>query len=458
MLAPNKRWLIALLLIAGLVMVACAPAATEEATEQPTEEATEAPTATEEVVLPDPNCSLDLTGEEIVIYQQVDLTGPLSTIAGGGLANGSEDGVQAVNDAGGVCGAMLRIERIDTQYDPPQEVAAYETHSAMTPPPVFILTYSSSASLALAPMVAEDHVVNIGAGLFGSAVYSPEADGWTVLVAPTYADQTAGFIQFLHDNWADIKPADAGDEIVLGIIGWDNAFGTAAITPEVTAYAESQGVTLLPLETFPVGAEVDVQGNIASMVGQGANAIYIQSLAFGPAQVLGTIRGMQAAGAIPADLVVGGVNWSMNQDVINLLGDNAGPVLNGYYAVFPYLYWNDDVPGVAAAQAAFDAGGYPATDHGVGYLLSFASIDGLAQILRHAIETDGFENLNGDTFRAAMEDLGTISEMGLFTLDVREGRRAPGQAQIRQAQVQADGSIEFVVIEDFHDLPDMRPQ
>ncbi len=93
----------------------------------------------------------------------------------------------------------------------------------------------------------------------------------------------------------------------------------------------------------------------------------------------------------------------------------------------------------------------------MGYLLSYGSIYALRDILTHAINTVGFENLDGVAFFDAMKDLGTISAAGMYTLDVRGENRAPNMAQIRQAQLNADGVIEFVVVEDFFELPDTRP-
>jgi ABC-type branched-subunit amino acid transport system substrate-binding protein len=474
-------------LIAGLVLVACggaeeptatpepAPEPTEAPAEEPTEEMVEEPTEepmeepteevmeepteapeptevveepTEEPMLPE-GCSEDLTGETITIYQQAGLTGPLSQILGNGFINGSRDAITQINEEGGVCGAELVIRTEDTQYDPAQELEIYEQFREENP--LFVLTYGSGATIILKDRVIEDQIPNIAAGLDGTSFYVPR-DGWTVGVAPIYSDQFAGFLQWAHDNWADIKPAEAGDDIVVGVIGWDNAFGAGATTPESLAFAESLGITVLPLEAQAIDPTADVTGQVQNLVLGGANVIWSQSLSFGPVQVIGTIQAL----GLWESLVVAGVNWSMNQDVVNILGENAA-LMNGYYGVFPSLYWNDEeAEGVQQALAAFEAGGYPETDKGVSYLLSYGTIFALRDIILHAIDMVGFENLNGAAFFDAMKDLGTISASGLFDLNVVGEDRAPRQAQIRQAQL-IDGTIQFVVVEDFFELPDTRP-
>jgi branched-chain amino acid transport system substrate-binding protein len=125
--------------------------------------------------------------------------------------------------------------------------------------------------------------------------------------------------------------------------------------------------------------------------------------------------------------------------------------------VFPYKYWNDtDVEGVQKALNAFNAGGYPDSDKGVSYLTSYVGTFAWADIVKRAIDNVGFENLNGEAFMKAFEEMGTVDAMGVFEYDVRNGSRAPHKAQIRQVQVKPDG-IEFVVVQDFFELPDTRP-
>jgi len=417
-----------------------APMAEAPAAEAP---AAEAPMAGE--------CANDATGESIVVYQQAGLTGALATILGPGFINGSKDAVADINANGGVCGAMLEIRLEDTQYDPEQELAVYEKYRAEDPKPMFVLTYGSGATIVLKDRVVEDQIVNIAAGLNADAFYNP-ADGWTVGVAPIYSDQFAGFLQWAHDNWADIKPEGAADEIVVGVVGWANSFGSGATTPEALAFAESLGITVLPLEQQDISPSADVTGQIQNLVLGGANIIWSQALSFGPVQVIGTLRAL----GVWDSVVVGGVNWAMNQDVLNILGDNAG-LASGFYGVFPYLYWNDtDSAGVQKALAAFAAGGHPEADKGVGYLLSYGSLYGIQTILTQAMNNVGFDGLDGMAFYDALKELGTVSAGGLFDLDVTNGNRAPQQSQIRQVQA-TDNGLEFVVVQDFFQLPDTRP-
>ena len=441
----NAHTLLSLLVLAALALTACGPG---EATEAPAPAPTEVPPTEEPAVR---YCEDGLEGETIPFYSQAGLTGPLSTILGTAFVNALNDSIDALNEAGGICGATVELKLTDTQYDAEQEIAAYQQTHGADPNMISLATYGSGATIALAPLIREDHVVNVAAGLNAQAFYVPR-DGWTVGMAPIYSDQFAGFVQWLSENWDDIKPEGAGDEIIVGVLGWEGPFGAGATTAESLAYAESLGVTVLELETMAISAEADVVTPLQSLAVQGANVVYIQSLGFGPAQVIGTLHALEMWGTV----VVGGCNWAMNTDVLTLLGESA-PAAIGMYGVFPYRWWTDtDVEGVQKATAAFEAGGYPDSDKGVSYLTSYAGTFAWAEIVEHAIDMVGYENLDGEAFFDAFKDLGTVSSLGVWTYDVREGTRAPREAQIRQAQL-VDGKVDFVVVQDFFELPDTRP-
>ena len=420
-----------------------------EATAAPTEEAATEPTPG---AMAEEECTETYDGETIVIYQAAGLTGPLAQILGDGFINGSNDAVARINANGGVCGVQMELHLEDSQYDPEQELAIYERYRAEVPAPVLHLTYGSGAAIALKDRVTEDKIPHITAGLNDEAFYVPRG-GYTFGTGPIYSDQFAGFLTWAQENWDEIKPEGAGDDIVVGVIGWANAFGAGATTPTALAYADEIGITVLPLESQDVSPTADVTGQLQNLLVNGANIIYVQSLSFGPAQVIGTLRALGAWDSV----VVGGVNWSLNTDVLNILGENAA-LMEGYYGVMPSYWWNDtDNPGVQMALEDFAAAGLPESKKDVGYLLSYGQMFGVANILRHAMNTVGFDGLTGQAVFEAMQDMGTIDAGGMATMNAAGEDRAPREAQIRQVQINADGVPEFVVVQDFFELPDTRP-
>ena len=53
--------------------------------------------------------------------------------------------------------------------------------------------------------------------------------------------------------------------------------------------------------------------------------------------------------------------------------------------------------------------------------------------------------------------MGTVDAAGLFEFELGGEDRAPNKAQIRQWQLQDDGTLRDVQIVDFFELPDTRP-
>ncbi|MEM7031099.1 MAG: ABC transporter substrate-binding protein [Chloroflexota bacterium] len=396
-------------------------------------------------------CNEDLTGETIVIYQQAGREGPLASILGDGFALATTDAVGYINENGGVCGAHIEVEFGETNYAVEQEIAVYEQFRVADPKPIILLTYGSGATIALKDRVKEDEIVNLAAGLNAEAFYNP-ADGYTFGSAPIYSDQFAGFLTWASENWADIKPEGAGDDIVVGVLGWANAFGAGATTPEALAVAESLGITVLPLEEQAISPDADVTGQVQNMLLGGANVIYSQNLSFGATQLIGTVRALGAWDQV----IVGGVNWAFNVDVVNFLGENQ-QLADGFYGVFPYRWYDDtDQVGVQLVNDAFAAAGYEEKDRAVTYITTWGTFLSIWDILEFTINEVGYEKLSGATVKASMSKMGIIDGGGISTFDARGTNRAGTQAQIRQMKWDGE-KINFEVAADFFELPDTRP-
>lgn len=425
--------------------------ATAEAEAAAAAEAEAAPEATEEPMEESMSaCAEDLTGETIVIHQQAGREGPLAAILGDGFAIATEDSVNYINENGGICGAELVVEFCETNYNVELEISCYEGIRVADPKPIILLSYGSDATTALKDRVVEDQIVHIVSGLNAEALYDP-ADGYTIAPYPIYSDQFAGFLQFVHDNWADIKPEGAGDDIVVGVIGWASAFGAGATTPEALAFAESLGITVLPLEEQAISPEADVTGQLQNLLLNGANVIYAQNLSFGTTQVIGTLRAL----GVWDQLVVGSVNWGFNTDVVGFLGDNAA-VANGMYGVFPNLWYEDtDNETIALANMMIDENGYDNSVKGVSHVGTVSSFVILKDLLEATINDVGYDNLSGAAVLKTLEDMGSISD-GVLSLDAADGSRSTHQSQFRQMQWDGE-KINFVVIQDWTELPNTAP-
>ncbi|MGB1251619.1 MAG: ABC transporter substrate-binding protein [Candidatus Promineifilaceae bacterium] len=399
----------------------------------------------------DEECAHDMSGQEIVLHQQAGREGPLASILGDGFALATVDIVNYINDNGGICGAEVVVEFCETNYNPEMEVACYEQFRAADPKPVMLFTYGSGATIALKDRVVEDKIPNLAAGLNADAFYNP-ADGYTFGAAPIYSDQFAGFVEFVSENWADIKPEGASDDIVVGVIGWANAFGAGATTDAAIAYAESLGVTVLPLEEQAISPDADVSGSVQTLALGGANVIYSQNLSFGTAQVIGTIRAL----GLWDSFVVGGVNWTFNTDVLAILGENVA-IADGYYGMMPYAWWSDsDIEGVQLAEELLAAGGHGPSARATTYLTTLDSFLIAKKVLISVINEHGPEGITGENVKLMMESMGEITGQGILHLDAADGSRASHKSQVRQWKWNGE-SMDYTIAQDWAPLPDTRP-
>jgi len=430
-------WILITLMVASLMLLtACQPAEEEPVVEEP---------AVEEPVVEETGPP-DLSGETITIYHFGDLSGPYAAITVP-LVHGAEDAIKAINEAGGIYGAELLVEFADTGGSVDEAVAAYDRFTAEGNPLVMI-TYGSGNVEALATRFVEDQIVNITAGLSAKGFYVDS--GYTFGLGPIYPDQFSLVMGFLAENWADYKPADAGDEIKLAYLSWPTAFGQGALTPETRAFMDANGIELVHEETYDVAPTADTTAAILNAQAAGANMIWTNSLAFGPAVLLNDLNSL----GLRDQFVVASCNWGMDLALYAFLADPAYGV--GLIAPTPYLWWTDaDNTGIQYAEEIFAANERSAAEHNVGYLLLVAGMDLAKEAITLAIDTVGFENLTGEAVHDALVALGSYEALdGVFRSDYSGDSRSPHTAQIRMIQ---GGPDAFVVLQDWTETGDLRP-
>lgn len=444
------------LAIAGLVILALLVAGCTQATPEPTDvppppeptdapAATEAPAPTEEPMDEGPP---DLTGETIKLYHFGDISGPYASVTGP-LVNGANDMVAYINDTGGIFGATVEMDFADTGGSVDEAVAAYDRFTGANDNVLLFILYGSPESVALYQRLAEDQIPAIGAGLSAEAFYGIP-DGYIFGAGPIYPDQFGFFLDYITENWADAKPASAGDEVKLAYLSWPGAYGQGALTDESRAYADSLGVEIVHEELFDLSPTADTTTAILNAQAAGANVIYTNTLAFGPAALLNDLNALGLRG----DFLVGGNNWAMDVGTYAFLADPSYGA--GFYAPFPFAWWNDtDNPAIQFAEENFAANERTAGEHNIGRLLIQGAIDVAVHAIENAILEVGFENLTG---QAVYDELTQISGYdalgGLITVDYTNGRRSPSMMQMR---VDQGGPSNFNVIQDYTEAPDLRP-
>ncbi|MFQ6016161.1 MAG: ABC transporter substrate-binding protein [Anaerolineae bacterium] len=384
----------------------------------------------------------DLAGNYITLYQFGDQTGPYGPITAP-MIDGVNDAVGYLNSIGGIRGATVRIVWADTAGKIEESVSIYNRFREADPKPILMFTYSSPETEALRDRYEEDKIPVLSAGMSTPALYPP---AYAFGIVPLYVDQFGLMVDWLTENWATVKPANAGDTIKMAFVTWPGAFGEATDTPETRAYAEAKGWEIVGKEIFMPGA-TDVTTQLLAAQAAGANVIWTNTLATGPAQILKDI----AALGLGDDMLVTGVNWALDSTVIFLAGDAA----EGMIAPVPFRWWNEtDHPGIQILHQQFAANERPAAYMNLAYLMTFTNVDMARQVIEKAIDDVGFANLNGEAVYNALQTIGRVEALkGVMTYNYDAKTRSTNQMRIGKVE---GGQIVFIT--DWLTTPNLLPE
>lgn len=420
------------------------------------------------------DCEHDLTGQTIQFWHLGDLSGPYGPITQPVVA-GFEDMAAYFNERGGICGAQITLPdptTIDTGLDLEQTQIIYDRVASENP--VAVVLYSSPEAELLREQLAEDQIPSIisagsVAGLYGEAGNEP---GWVFATNPLYADQFGQFCEYIGSN------ADEFPDPVIGYISWDSAFGRAALTEQSILYCAEQGVTVLEEpELFAPGS--DISGQVQNLVDAGANILYTNTLASGPANVAATVTNLGLADQVQ----IAGVNWALDTSVgflgLQSIGPDGLPSVNGLIGSMPFVWWTEtDNVGIQLITEIADANERDALTRNIAYILGVTSIELFIETYIQTANRVGPDNVTGAEFKITLEGI-NYNTLELLPVDFQGGAirdtSANRIAVLTYAGVDGgtvlDGEAPLLVesngqqipvpvvvpLEDFRDTPDLRP-
>jgi branched-chain amino acid transport system substrate-binding protein len=374
-------------------------------------------------------CEVDLSGQTVTIYHFGDLTGPYAFITQPLLA-GLSDAIAYFNARGGVCGAELAQDFKDTAGNPAQTQAHYDFYRALEPKPQMMVLYASGDAELLRSQVEADQIpiiISAGSveGLYGEDGRTP---GWIYATNPLYADQLGAFCDFVSAN-----PAEFPDP-VIGYVSWGGAFGEAAYTPEVIAHCAEAGVTILDQPQYFRPTDTDISTQVLNAVDAGANILYTNSLASGPALLAKTVVDL----GLEDDVKLAGVNWALDTSVGLLsrtsIGSDGLPAVNGIYGSLPFHWWSEvQLPGIQLLRqlAQENERGLPVQN--IAYILGATLVDYYTEIyIITANRVGSLADITGADIKETIEST-VYSPLGLYTVDFMGGElRAVSANRIAQ--------------------------
>ena len=366
-------------------------------------------------------CEVDLTGETISIFHFGDLSGPYAFITQP-VVSAVTDAVNYWNSHGGVCGAELRQVYEDTGGSREAAQSAYDRFTSTYGDQLdLLLLYSSDDGELLREQLAADEIVSIiSAGsiesLYGEDGQTP---GWLYASNPLYINQFGFFCQFVAAS-PEVFP-----DPVIGFVTWPGAFGLAGTEPAAQEYCGSIGVEVLPEPQIFLPTDSDILTQVQNSIDAGANIIYTNTLATGPALIAGTLVDL----GLEEDIKLAGVNWVMDTSV-GILGQrvlkpNGLPSVDGMFGSMPFLWWTETSnPAVQFITQQFNANERGPSDQNIAYLVSWGAVDSIIETYIRTVNAVGsLDAVTGADIKATVEAMDYSVLGGLLHHKYEEGMR-----------------------------------
>lgn len=389
----------------------------------------------------------DLRGNTISIYMIGDASSEYAQFSTLPLIEAAQEMVAAINRDGGVFGARLAMQLLDSEGVLGKAVADYESLLEDGAEISLLILHGVDVVDALYARAAEDQVPVLATYPSHQALYAPES-GYVFSLMPTFEEQFAYFLDYLAANWQTVKPANAGDEIKIAYISWPDAFGQAAYTPQIQAYAEQVGVQLVAAESFDYAIAAETATALLDALVAGANVIYTNTYAFGTADLLNDLENF----GLRENFVVAGPFYAIDQPLSDFLADPS--YADGFLAPFPSAWWSEtDNPAIQFALQNLEDAELGPESQSIARLLMLGSIDLVRHALQQAILEIGFANLDAQAVYQALTNVEGYQVLdGLMSVDFTGGRRSPYQLQLRMV----DGDDHSpIILQDFAPVPEL---
>ena len=373
-------------------------------------------------------CEVDLTGETIYIFHFGDLSGPFAFITQP-VVSAVTDAVNYWNGHGGVCGAELAQVYDDTGGSREAAQSAYDRFTSQYADELdLILLYSSDDGELLREQLAEDEIVSLIAAGSIESLYGEDgqAPGWLYASNPLYINQFGSFCEYVAAN------PDSFPEPVIAFVTWPFAFGLAGMEPAAREYCADLGVAVLAEPQIFLPTDTDILTQLQNAIDGGANIIYTNTVASGPALIAGTLVDL----GMEDDVQLAGFNWVMDTSV-GILGQrvlkpNGLPSVDGMIGSMPFLWWTElSNPGVQFVQQQFTANNRSPGEQNIAYLVSWGVVDSIIEIYIRTVNAVGsLDGVTGTDIRATVESMDYSILGGLMHHSFVEGMRDGTQNRI----------------------------
>ena len=266
-------------------------------------------------------------------------------------------------------------------------------------------------------------------------VYPP---GWFYFRSLTWGEQFAVVADYIMENWQEERPPKAA------IMAMDTTFGRQPI-PEAINYAESIGIEMLPTEFVPF-VVLDATTQLLRLKEREADFAYVSGLIVTSGPI---VRDAERLGLLDR-MHFTGIEASAGERLIEM----AGAASDGYF--FPKTLPSIDeteVPGIKLVQDV-QMRYYGEVTEEEEYVYGWTGAAIICEPIRRAVETVGYENVNGPAIKEAFDSIKDFDVDGLVTITyMPDDHRGSNKVAIYQVR---DGKI--VRATDWRNAPMLMPE
>ncbi len=366
-------------------------------------------------------CEVDMTGETLRIFHFGDLSGAYAFITQP-IVSAISDAVSYWNSHGGVCGAQLEQVYEDTGGNLEATQSVYDRFTSEYADALdLLLLYSSNDGELLREQLAADEIVSLIAAGSIESLYGEDGQtpGWLYASNPLYINQFGSFCQFVAAS------PETFPDPVIGFVTWPGAFGMAGTEQAADDYCGSLGVEVLDDPQIFLPTDTDILTQVQNAIDGGANIIYTNTLATGPALIAGTLVDL----GLEDDIKLAGVNWVMDTSV-GILGQrvlkpNGLPAVDGMFGSMPFLWWTElSSPTIQFVTQQFALNQRSPAEQNIAYLVAWALVDTIIETTIRTVNAVGsLDAVTGADIRETVEAMDYAVLGGLYHHRFEEGMR-----------------------------------
>jgi branched-chain amino acid transport system substrate-binding protein len=273
-----------------------------------------------------------VTDDEIRVAVLNGFTGPVANLAIP-AADGMDAYFNMVNEAGGVCGRTIVLDRRDTQYDP--QVAIQEYRAVSGDVAMLAGVVGGATIFGLSEDIQRDNLALMANTGTESVIPLPNV---LMFIAPFALEVINGV------SWAADELAGDDGVLQLGVVYQADAFGEAGMAAAQYVADNTDNVEIVGTATY-TPTDQDLTSQAQDMMDSGAEVVWLHVISSQVPKLLG------AAAQLGFEPTWVGMSASFASSNVATMGD----LLDNYRYVSSTVSYGEDVPGMADLIANYEA-------------------------------------------------------------------------------------------------------